>query len=221
MPFAHSLAKQSFCAGVWEKICDEGNRVRARTPTVWRIFPGDASDGHQGLGGEGPDLAEGFEAGGGIGILFCAGSEHRTVRDIVDCIGDRVSVRGFHLGDVVGGKPYDGRGTDYGAGIGGEQIFLAEMKPGVLFSEKPGIVGAVVNDEQDPGLAAQLGNLTGPGEGFAGPEGLVAVLKDFGPAFEQGFSSFDRAEPVAFKRSGIENRVNLRQFGETNKRTQT
>lgn len=106
---------------------------------------------------------------------------------------------------VVGGETDDGVGADDAAGVGGKKIFLAEVKAGV---EKAGIIGAVVDDEERAGAAAEHGDFVGLGENFAAPEGFVAELEDAGIAFEERGGGVDGVEMQAIQRGGVEDGIN-------------
>jgi len=101
-------------------------------------------------------VAEEVGAGGGVGSLFrrCCedGAEGYVVGGFV--------LRFDHLGGGVGGEADDCGGVDDFAGVGGGEVFLAEVEGyGFVFSdlfglEEGGVVGSVVDDEEDMGLGA-------------------------------------------------------------------
>ncbi len=96
------------------------------------------------------DAAQGFEAGGGVGVLFCAGVEDGAEGDVVER-----EARGFDgLGDGVRGVTDDEILSEEAAGGYGVEIVLAEVE--AVCAEGEGDVCAVVDDEACAALARDV-----------------------------------------------------------------
>jgi len=118
-----------------------------------------------------------------------------------------------HLGCAVGGEADDCGGAYDFAGVGGGEVFLAEVESyGFVFSdlfslEEGGVVGSVVDDEEGFRLSALGGQMEGEGVGFAGPWGFVAELEDLGSGFEEGFGGEGGGDLALGESGGVQYRI--------------
>ena len=202
----HPGAQRLGCGGIRQEVADHGQRIGAGGQNLESALARDASDGDQGAsGGMGlaGQLGKPIQAYHGVGVFLAGRGEDGAESQVVGRFGQR----GGELRGVVSREAQRPPGSDEAASLRGGQVVLADVQARI---EEGGDVGAVVDDEQRAGLAAEGGQALGAGEQAAREMPFVAELQQAGAAFEQGFRGRFQLQAQAGQRSGVQDGVQAR-----------
>ena len=134
----------------------------------------------------------------GSGLLFGYRAEDGPEREIVGGLGRG----GAELALIVRRESDERFRAHHLASGGGRQIVLAQMQ---RRASESGEIGAVVDDEQRPGIAAQFGDALQLREHFAREKSLVAELENLRAAFEDLFGGCDGIDAVPGRDFRVQN----------------